>query len=219
MIDDGSHADKTTKARIDELVQIALQIGAGIIDVVAISTSDISIKDDLANMCREPVCAFYGLSANCPPYVASPSKFRNMLEINKYALAIKIDVPTGWLNTDDRLVVMKLLHEIVADIERAAIELGYTNSKAFAAGSCKEIFCNKHSRCRLLTDNGECRHPKYARPAIEAYGVDVHDLNTTAGWFKDQYSKEAAVDKASIGAIYGIVLIGQLSSGFCRAPE
>ena len=207
MIDDRSHADKT-KSRIDELVQIALQIGAGIIDVVTISTSDISIEDDLANMCREPVCAFYGLSANCPPYVASPSKFRNMLEIYRYALAIKMDVPTGWLNSDDRLVVMKLLHEIVADIERAAIELGYTNSKAFAAGSCKEIFCNKHSHCRLLTDKGECRHPKYARSAIEAYGVNVHDLNTTTGWFKDQNSEEATVDKASIGTIYGLVLIG-----------
>ena len=207
MIDDRSHADNT-ESRIDELVQIALQIGAGIIDVVTIPTSDISIEDDLANMCREPVCAFYGLSANCPPYVASPSEFRNMLEIYRYALAIKMDVPTGWLNSDDRLVVMKLLHEIVADIERAAIELGYTNSKAFAAGSCKEIFCNKHSHCRLLTDNGLCRHPKYARSAIEAYGVNVHDLNTTTGWFKDQYSKEATVDKASIGTIYGLVLIG-----------
>ena len=207
MIDDRLHADKT-KPRIDELVQIALQIGAGIIDVVTISTSDISIEDDLANMCRKPVCAFYGLSANCPPYVASPSEFRNMLEIYRYALAIKMDVPTGWLNSDDRLVVMKLLHEIVADIERAAIELGYTNSKAFAAGSCKEIFCNKHSHCQLLTDNGKCRHPKYARPAVEAYGVNVHDLNTTTGWIKDQKSKEAIVDKASIGAIYGLVLIG-----------
>ena len=69
MIDDRSHADKT-KSRMDELVQIALQIGARIIDVVTISTSDISIEDDLANMCRKPVCAFYGLSANCPPYVA-----------------------------------------------------------------------------------------------------------------------------------------------------
>ena len=207
MIDDRSHADKT-KSRMDELVQIALQIGAGIIDVVTISTSDISIEDDLANMCRKPVCAFYGFSAKCPPYVASPSEFRNMLEIYRYALAIKMDVPTGWLNSDDRLVVMKLLHEIVADIERAAIELGYTNSEAFAAGSCKEIFCNKHSHCQLLTDNGKCRHPKYARPAVEAYGVNVHDLNTTTGWIKDQKSKEAIVDKASIGAIYGLVLIG-----------
>jgi len=207
MIDYESHIDKSN-SKIDELVQIALQIGAGIIDVVVISTSDISIEDNLANMCREPICAFYGLSANCPPYVSSPSEFQNMLRIYKYALAIKIDVPIGWLNSDDRLVVMKLLHEIVADIERAAIKLDYTNSKAFAAGSCKEIFCNKHLRCRLLTDNGECRHPKYARPAIEAYGVNVHDLNRTAGWSSDQNSREATIDKASIGAIYGLVLIG-----------
>lgn len=104
---------------------------------------------------------------------------------------------------------MKLLHEIVADIERAAIELGYTNSiqKHLPLVLAKRFFATS-IHAADLTDNGECRHPKYARPAIEAYGVNVHDLNTTTGWFKDQNSKEATVDKASIGAIYGLVLIG-----------
>lgn len=207
MMDDGSESAKS-QAKIDELVQIAQQIGAGIIDVAVISPSDISIEDDLANMCREPICAFYGLSANCPPYVAGPAEFREMLKTYQYALAIKIDAPAGWLNTDDRLVIMKLLHELAAGIEQAAMGMGYPHAQAFAAGSCKEVFCNKHPRCRLLTDNGVCRHPQSARPAIEAFGLNVHDLNMTTGWLREQNSKEAALDAASLGAIYGLVLIG-----------
>ncbi|MDR3601312.1 MAG: DUF2284 domain-containing protein [Desulfosporosinus sp.] len=207
MNDHELQVDKS-KLKTDELVQIALGIGAGIIDVVVISTDNISVKEDLADMCRKPRCAFYGLSANCPPYVSGPSGFRDMLKISAYVLAIKIDVPSGWLITDERLVMMRLLHEIVADIERSAIKLGYSRSKAFAAGSCKEIFCNRHLSCRMLTNNGECRNPQYARPAIEAYGIDVHELNKTAGWFKSQDLIETALDKASTSAIYGLVLIG-----------
>lgn len=207
MMDDGSESAKS-QAKIDELVQIARQMGAGIIDVAVISPSDISIEDDLANMCREPICAFYGLSANCPPYVAGPAEFREMLKTYQSALALKIDAPAGWLNTDDRLVIMKLLHEIAAGIEQAALGMGYSQAKAFAAGSCKEVFCNKHPRCRLLTDNGLCRHPQSARPAIEAFGINVHDLTMTTGWLREQNAKEAALDAASLGAIYGLVLIG-----------
>ncbi|ODA39421.1 DUF2284 domain-containing protein [Desulfosporosinus sp. BG] len=209
MDDHASQVDKT-KLSLDELVQIALQIGAGIIDVVVIPTSDILVEEDLANMCREPRCAFYGLSANCPPYVSGPSGFRKMMESCTYTLAIKIDVPTGWLMSDERLVIMRLLHEIVADIERSAVERGYSNSKAFAAGSCKEIFCNKQLSCRMLTNNGPCRNPQYARPSIEAYGVNVHELTKTTGWFiNPRDSNEANIDKAPIAAaIYGLVLIG-----------
>lgn len=36
--------------RLEELVQMALQIGAGAIDVVAISPSDISVEDEEADI-------------------------------------------------------------------------------------------------------------------------------------------------------------------------
>jgi predicted metal-binding protein len=207
MNDHTLQVDKT-KLGIDELVQIALQIGSGIISVAVISSGDISIEDDLADLCRKPKCAFYGLSANCPPYVSGPSGFRAMLGIRRSALAIKIDVPSGWLVTDERLVIMRLLHEIVADIERSAIKLGYSNAMAFAAGSCKEIFCNSHPSCRMLTNKGECRNPQYARPAIEAYGINIHELNKTAGWFINQASNAANTDQESSSPICGLVLIG-----------
>lgn len=187
-----------TGLRLAELVQVALRIGAGAIDVVAISTSDISVEDDLANMCREPRCGYYGLSANCPPYVSGPSGFRNLLKICAHALVIKIEIPMGSLVNYECLDIMKLLHEIVADIEKSAVELGYSNSKAFAIGSCKVIFCPEHVGCRVLIDGGECRNYQYARPSIEAVGINVYELNKTAGWPINR----------DMEAINGLVLIG-----------
>ena len=117
-----------------------------------------------------------------------------------------MDVPTGCL-LNDVYDILKLLHEIVAGIERSAIELGYSNSKAFAAGSCKIIFCPEHGGCRVI-DGGKCRHPQYARPSIEAHGVNVYELNKTAGWLMNQDANEINTGHVSMGAIYGLVLIG-----------
>lgn len=206
---DLAEQEHKNELNIKDLVQRASLISGGIVDVIVIATKDISVEDDLANMCREPRCAFYGLSANCPPNVASPAEFRDVLNNCHDALAIKLDVPPGWLMSDERLLIMKLLHEIVSDLERAAVELGYSNSKGLAAGSCKEIFCNKHLSCRMLTDNGTCRNPLHARPSIEAFGVNVHELNKTAGWFKFPGDlDEEKSDKEAGEAIYGLVIIG-----------
>ena len=168
-----------TELKLKELVEMALQIGAGAIDVVAISTSDILVEDDLANMCREPRCVNYGISANCPPYVSGPSGFRDLLKICKYALAIKMEGPLGSLLTNDRHYITGLMYEIVADIERFAVEQGFSNSKSFASGSCTAIFCREHGDCRVLT-GGECRNPRYARPSMSSNGVNVNELSKTA---------------------------------------
>lgn len=194
-----------TEVGIEELVQMALQIGAGAIDVVAVSPSDISVEDGLADMCREPRCSYYGLSANCPPYVSGPSGFRDLLKNCEHVLAVKIDVPVGCLLTDV-FDTLKLLYEIVAGIEKSAIELGYVNSKAFAAGSCKIIFCREHGGCHVI-DGGECRHPQYARPSIEAHGVNVYELNKTAGWLMNQDVNVVNTNQVSTGALYGLVLV------------
>jgi hypothetical protein len=42
----------STGLRLKELLEMDLEIGAGAIDVAAISPSDISVEDDLANFCR-----------------------------------------------------------------------------------------------------------------------------------------------------------------------
>lgn len=172
----------STALRLKELLEMALKIGAGVIDVVAISPNDIFVEDDLANFCREPQCTYYGVSANCPPHVDGPAGFRHLAKTCEYALVVKIPVPMVSLLSHEQRDIMKLLHEIVADIEKSTVELGYSNSKAFAVGSCKEIFCHDNFDCRVLSKGEGCRHYQYARPPIEAFGINVNELAKTAGW-------------------------------------
>jgi len=186
-----------------------LKISAGVIEAVAISSSDISVEDELANFCREPQCSYFGVSANCPPYVSGPAGLRDILKICNDALVVKIPVPMESLFSCEQHDIMKLLHEFVANIETAVIKLGYSNSKAFAIGSCKEIFCQKHIDCSVLVEgNGKCRHQRYARPPIEAFGINVNQLAKVAGWSMTRDTNKADVNKVSMGAVYGLVLIG-----------
>ena len=191
---------------LKELIQLAYRSGAS--GAEAICTSKILIEDDLANLCREPRCEGYGLSTSCPPYVSGPSGFRKLLKSYKHAIVVKIDVPLEILLSNERGDIMKLLHEMVAGIEQAAVKKGYSGSKAFAGGSCKNIFCHDHVSCRVLAEGGECRNPRHARPSMSGFGINVSKLMQTAGWTMNRYNSEAGSDTASTAPICGLILIG-----------
>jgi len=196
------------RAVLNRLTQRACQLGAS--DAGAISTTEISVEEDLANLCREPGCENYGLSASCPPYVAGPDGFRKLLNTFKYAVVFKIDVPSEILFSDERRDIFRLLHEIAASIEQSAIEIGCHDSKAYAGGSCKQIFCRDHPDCRVLAENGECRNPLFARPSMSGFGINVLKLKKAAGWMSNKTSQNDDPDTISMQTFCGLVLIGCL---------
>lgn len=206
IINNSLQRDDKTNWRLKELTKLACRSGAS--GATAISTSDISVEDDLAKLCREPRCESYGLSTSCPPHVSGPSGFRELLKKFKHAIVIKIDVPLEILLSSERSDIMKLLHEIAAGIEQAAAKTGYFNSKAFAGGSCKKIFCRDHKGCRVLTEGGECRNPRHARPSMSGFGINVSELMHIAGWTMNRNTFKADPDKASTAPICGLILIG-----------
>jgi len=181
---------------------------SGASGAAAISTGDIVAEDGLANLCRDGRCENYGLSASCPPYVAGPSGFRKLLKVYRYAIVIKIDVPLEILLSSERHDIMKLLHEMAADIEQAAVHTGYPGSKAFAGGSCKKIFCHDHEGCRVLTENDECRNPRHARPSMSGFGINVSKLMQAAGWTMNRYNESTHSDTTSTAPVCGLILIG-----------
>lgn len=193
---------------IDELIQLACRSGAS--EARLISAKDISVQEKLARFCREPRCEQFGLAPGCPPHVSGPSGFRALQAKFTHALAIRIDVPTESLFSDERRGIMKLLHEIVAGVESAAIGMGYENSKGFAGGSCKPLFCLDHSECRVLSGEGECRHPESARPSMSGFGIDVGELMRTAGWSGEKAVLEGDSESESPGMswVAGLVLVG-----------
>lgn len=191
-----------------ELTEKAIFLGAT--DAKAISSSQIVVSEKLSKICIEPGCPFRGLAASCPPAVGGPQEFITWISTCPETIVVRLDMLASILYSNQRVEVMALLHEIVAGVEIAAHTMGYTNSRAFAGGSCKELFCMSHARCRKLFEDGECRNPEKARPSMSGYGIDVGHLMKTAGWSKRELGRhfeDESGDK-SMSWLAGLVLVG-----------
>jgi len=189
-----------------QLVQLAIQSGASRAGII--SVENISAEDDLAALCRKPQCKNYGLSASCPPYVSGPAGFKKLLENMEHAIVVRIDIPSAILFSNERLDVMRLLHEIVAGVEHAAVNMGFKDSKAFAGSSCKEIFCREYAECRVISNNGKCRNPQSARPSMSGYGINVSKLMAAAGWPSKINMHQDETNEESMSWVAGLILIG-----------
>lgn len=189
------------------LITLTLHLGATAARVIA--ASDIRVDDHLAKLCRDPGCENYGLAASCPPHVGGPASFREWLHRYRQAIVFKIDVPTAALLSSERREIFRLLHGIASGVERAAVTAGYSHAAAFAGGSCKRLFCDNHSLCRVIArDERGCRHPHLARPSMSGFGIDVAALMDTAGWSMTIVNQTAVPHKDSTAPVCGLVLIG-----------
>ena len=189
-----------------ETVRGTVATGAAVVDL-----KDISAEDHLAGLCADPRCSNYGRSASCPPHVEGPAFFRGLLKRMEAAIAVKIDVPSEILLTpglsEDRREITRLLLDIAVGIEQAARAMGAEQSRAFAGGSCKRLFCDEYSFCNVVDQGGECRHPESARPSMSGFGVNVKQMVESVGW--TMWSGDPnGNDRDSTGILVGLVLIG-----------
>ncbi len=187
------------------LVQHAAALGAS--DARLIASAGIRVEEELARICRDPGCPGYGQGANCPPHVMKPAAFRELLRAYPEALVFKFDVPTEVLLGDDRFEVARIVHETAAHLENQALACGYAAARGFAASSCKRIFCAAEIDCRVLSGNGDCRHPDAARPSISGLGVNFFELSRTVGWPIHRITSESDPDEIPMGLMAGIVLL------------
>jgi predicted metal-binding protein len=102
---------------------------------------------------------------------------------------------------------MQLLHEVVASVEKKAADMGYSGSRAFAGGSCKELFCSEHATCCVLDGQGLCRHPQSARPSMSGFGINVTQLMQSAGWPFIKATRQEASNEESMTWVAGLILI------------
>lgn len=203
---ESSRIDANINQDLKELIRLAR--GLGMSSAAVVSTNDIVIDDGLAEMCLKPGCENYGLSPSCPPHVGGPSRFRELKEQFEYALVVKIDVPRSILLSGEVRDVMRLLHEIVSHVEGAAMEMGYPDSRAFAGGSCKKLFCPDHADCRVLAGDGDCRNPEHARPSMSGFGIDVARLMQAADWTLEESGHDGGSGGTSTAPVCGLVLVG-----------
>ena len=197
---------KADQNRLGQIDQLAIKLGASATKFI--STKDILVEDVSAKLCQEPGCENYGLSASCPPHVTGPSGFRELLKNYDRAIVFKLDVPSEILLSSERRDVFRLLHEIAAGLEQEFVEMGYHHSKAYAGGSCKQLFCHEHSDCRAIKDGGRCRNPGNARPSMSGYGINVEKLMQVAGWSMSWVNRGNHTKSESMATLCGLVLIG-----------
>jgi len=193
---------------MEEIRSYALDLGAA--DAKFLSSSMIPVKEALADICREPGCPGYGVSGHCPPFSMTPPQFKELLENIETALFFKFEVPSEVLLTEERHEVSRLIHQTAAAVERFAMQCGYTRSRGFAAGSCKKLFCDSFARCRVVFENGPCRHPDLSRTSMSAVGVDFSTLTPLLDW-RLEIIGAASSDPSEgrpLASMMGMVLIG-----------
>ncbi len=196
-----------SKQQLEHLIQEAKRLGAT--SSAIISSKEIQVKDTLAALCNgEYTCPNYGLAASCPPYVEGPVEFRKWQAQSKQAITVKIELPTSVMFSDERKGVMQLLHQIVATVEQKAIETGFGKSKAFAGGSCKELFCEDQEKCCVVAENKPCRHIESARPSMSGFGIDVTQLMLSSGWPAQKAEKPYFPHKDATSWVAGLIMLG-----------
>ncbi|RLC28589.1 MAG: hypothetical protein DRH37_09250 [Deltaproteobacteria bacterium] len=191
--------------KLEALVQRAL--ASGVTAATIVLTADIVIDNRLSDMCRETRCEGYGMSMSCPPHVSGPNGFRKLLKKFCNALFFKVEVPSDLLFSSERREVFRLLHQLAAGIEEQAVNMGFSEARAYAGGSCKQIFCHEHPYCRALSEESRCRNPLHARPSMSGFGINVESLIETAGWTDHLITRDAEPDRTEMTPLYGLVLI------------
>jgi len=200
-----------SKAELDRLTQIAAQLGASGASVIP--SGDVLAENELAKICNgSQPCGSYGLAPSCPPHVSGPEGFRKWQEKSTYSIIVRIDILSSAMFSDERREIMQLLHEIVAGVEQTAAEMGYLGSKAFAGGSCKNLFCQDEADCLVLSDNGNCRYPQLARPSMSGFGINVAKLMQSAGWSGEKTTPEDAADAESMSWVAGLIVIANVAA-------
>jgi len=179
------------------LVKLALEKGAA--DAKIIPANKVVVEDRVVLKCKIG-CNHYGKNLACPPYTPSAGEFRKIVSEYSYAMFMKFksnaqaepEVYTKLMVAETDPSVSKEIKEKVAmfwqdwkddkrkmlqtvvDLEKAAMNKGYTLAISFVSGHCQ--LCDK---CNIETKI--CVHPNLARWSEDAVGVNVRKTAANAG--------------------------------------
>lgn len=177
----GKSAEALSELSLNPVDQLIAQLKMlGFDEVYPISTSDVHVADWADFKCRFG-CEKYG-SPHCPPNAITPQKTKELLKGYSRALLLKGQPPT------------KEFQNRVLQAERQAFKAGFYKSLVFWAGPC--------SLCNNCSGETGCRNTKYARPSMEAAGIDVFKTVRLAG-----FKIEPLKDKNQFVTYFGLLLL------------
>jgi len=153
------------KDYFQQLHSEAIQLGATKAKIIPVSS--IVVDERVRLKCLIPLCDKYNRHLMCPPNLPSVEEFRKSLKKYSKALFVQLSFEKAgkFSKTEIRRYGL-LLHQIIHQLERKALWLGYPLSAGLIGGSCK--------LCRECSGPaGPCRRPLMSRPSIEGMGIDV----------------------------------------------
>jgi len=179
------------------LVKLALE--KGVADAKIIPTAKVVVEDRVVLKCKVG-CNHYGKTLACPPYTPSAEEFRKIVSEYSFAMFMKFisnaqaepEVLTKLMVAETDPAIPKEIKEkaakfwqdwkddkqnmlqSVVDLEKAAMNKGYSLALSFISGHCQ--LCEK---CN--TETCICRHPELARWSEDAVGVNVKKTAANAG--------------------------------------
>jgi predicted metal-binding protein len=189
-----SEVDITELAFLEDL---ALELGASAAKVIP--ANEVVVENRVVLKCRVG-CKHYGKTLMCPPYSPSVDYFRKTLSEYSYALVFKFKskaeaspavikllskdendpslteemkekIRTFWASwKKDKLDLLKT----VRDLERAAMNKGFSLALGFTTGSC--MICDN---CNV--EQKICIHPTEARYSAQSVGINVKQTLENAG--------------------------------------
>lgn len=132
-------------------------------------------------------CPNYGRKASCPPNVPSIPEcerfFREYSRIAVFHLCEAFDPPK------ERFAWYKKETARFAKLERAVFLAGFERTFGLSFAGCG--LCGE---CEARRDS--CKHPEVARPAPEAFGMDVYSTVRSAGYpIQVRTEKTQAMDR------------------------
>jgi predicted metal-binding protein len=141
-------------------------------------------------------CGAYGTRLSCPPFSPTPSLTKSMLKDFSEAIFVAFKIPGSASERASRRGKRK----IIVSVERELFLDGYYSAFAMAFGPC-----NLCASCDLTA---ACKYPDYARPSMEACGIDVYATARNAGF------PLKVVRSYDEGCVYcGLILVGKRQSG------
>jgi predicted metal-binding protein len=190
-------SSKNDAEKFQFLVKLALENGAA--DAKIISTTKVVVEDRVVLKCKVG-CNHYGKTLACPPYTPSAEEFRKIVSEYSYAMFMKFkseaeaepEVLKKLMVAETDPTIPKEIKEkaakfwadwkgdkrkmlqSVVDLEKAAMNKGYSLAIAFVSGHCQ--LCEK---CN--TETKICTHPNLARWSEDAVGVNVKKTSANAG--------------------------------------
>jgi predicted metal-binding protein len=146
----------------------ALAIARGATGARVIAARDVAVREWVFLKCKFG-CEGYGQCYTCPPNSPAPEQTRRLLA--EYERALLVHHAAAARPARPRRLLN--LSKLVAEIERTAFLDGFYRAWAMGCGPC--------ALCRDCPAEG-CRHPREARPSMEACGIDVYETARAASF-------------------------------------